>query len=195
MVTGILVASAFLVWCVCYGCYANYFPTYLQQACGMSIQGSSLSLLVINVVAIVCSIAAGPILGKMKAYKGAIIVGYFIVGLLLVIGWKNPPLSGAMPWITAVVRGVCFGLVPVSTRQMVPMAIIDEAKMDYILAIMSFVTYLGMAWATPFSMMLAGSGGWALPTTVTGVVWGIIGIVVVLFGVKSDKKLIEANWS
>lgn len=190
--SGIIIALAFTFWAFVYAGVINvFYPTFLMDAKGMSMELASMPTLVIAVVTIPFGILFGIITDRTNTRKWWLAISYILVAVLMAFVAFNESSEGVTPWVFAVLMGLAAAGVPMATRSLIPVLVPDPRKMDYTLAIMAFVTYIGQLFAGPYGAFVT-SDGWH-----TGALFILAPCVIVAFVMvaisKSDKKALAAE--
>ena len=175
---------------MCFGMFQNFYPTYLQEAAGMSVAESALPATISTVVTIPVSLVIGIVIDRYNIRKWTLVFGHLLLGFTM--GWIAWVGSGSTWVVTAVIVGLVQGFLPVALRLLIPFQVTDQRKMDYILGIMAFVTNLGSFYSGPFGAIVAGVG-W-----LTGGLVGILPIalafaVICIVFVKGDRKVLASD--
>lgn len=132
----VLVAFSFLVLnLVVVGAFASFYPTYLQEAAGISVQRAAIITAISNLVTLVVSTVATPWVAKHTAQKGTMILSSFVT--LVVFGFiaftMHP--NTATIWITIVAVGFIAGTIPPTVFLMVPVYAKTPGQTDFAIAL------------------------------------------------------------
>ncbi len=186
----IAVAVVFCAWTYDYvGNVNSLYPTFLQEAKGLSVFDSSM---LPNVAAII-SIPAGIILGSVaqtrKCAKALTVGCYLVFGVMLATIAFTTGSDIIGPWVFCIILGVCSGAVPTTTRVLIPLLALDPKKTDLALTTMSFFAGLGQAIGTYAATSLVAQAGWQVNAQFILAPLAIIAGLVILIFVKSDRKI------
>ena len=183
-----VVGFTFIAWCASYHCFNSFYPTYAQDIQQMPLMLASLTTLVCTLVTIPFGIGFGILADRIRQRKVLLIAGYVIMAILYgTLLWSenyNPALS----WVSVVLLGgICAGLIPTTTRSIIPVLAQEPRKTDYALTTMAFVTQVGNFLSVFFSIILTTHtfhfAALAFPVPLC-----IAAIVVLLF-VKNDHNV------
>lgn len=192
MGSAVLVALTFFFWNFAYGGAVNgFYPTFLQDVKGMDVWTSSFVTVLPAIITVPMGVIFGIVSDKTQTRKWFVLVSYIVLSVMAAtfMFTDTPETTGA--WAFSIIMGFVAAAVPMGTRSYVPILASDPNKADYALAIMAFVTGLGMMGSGVIGTVVANFGYSAMSTMLI-VPSCVIAIVMIAIS-KSDRKAIEAN--
>ena len=189
MFAAIMMSVAFLAWVYVYVDNINtLYPTFLQQAKGMSVFDSSMLPNWIAIITIPVGILFGVLSDKWNARKYFVAVPYLVVALLMFFCAFTPGNDLVGPWTFCILMGVCAAGIPMGTRAIIPVLVPDPKKTDLALATMAFATGLAQCMGSLASLSIA-EMGWTANGQFVLAPLALIASLIVFICVKSDRKV------
>ena len=190
MFAAIMMSVAFLAWVYVYVDNINtLYPTFLQQAKGMSVFDSSMLPNWIAIITIPVGILFGVLSDKWNARKYFVAVPYLVVALLMFFCAFTPGDDLVGPWTFCIVMGVCAAGIPMGTRAIIPVLVPNPKKTDFALATMAFATGLAQCMGSLASLSIA-EIGWTANGQFVLAPLALIASLIVFICVKSDRKVL-----
>lgn len=189
MFAAVLMAVVFSVWVYDYVVNVNtLYPTFLQQAKGLSIFASSMLPNVTAFISIPLGIIAGVVTEKLNCRKTAVIAGYLVLAVIMFFCAYTPGDDMIGPWVFSILLGFCQGCCVTCTRAGIPVLAPEPKKTDLALATMSFFTGVAMCLGGVASNSVAAIG-WIANGRYILAPAALAAAVLVLAFVKSDRKV------
>lgn len=190
MFAAIMMSVAFLAWVYVYVDNINtLYPTFLQQAKGMSVFDSSMLPNWIAIITIPVGILFGVLSDKWNARKYFVAVPYLVVALLMFFCAFTPGDDLVGPWTFCIIMGVCAAGIPMGTRAIIPVLVPNPKKTDFALATMAFATGLAQCMGSLASLSIA-EIGWTANGQFVLAPLALIASLIVFICVKSDRKVL-----
>lgn len=162
MFAAIMMSVAFLAWVYVYVDNINtLYPTFLQQAKGMSVFDSSMLPNWLAIITIPVGIVAGLLSDRLPIRKWTLVAGYVVVALIFFFLAFQPGKDAGSAWAFCIVMGLCASFIPTYTRGITPLLCTDSLKCDLSLASMAFVTGIAQVLAVAASQSVASIGWFA----------------------------------
>ena len=185
----VLMAVVFSVWVYDYVVNVNtLYPTFLQQAKGLSIFASSMLPNVTAFISIPLGIIAGVVTEKLNCRKTAVIAGYLLLAVIMFFCAYTPGDDMIGPWVFSILLGFCQGCCVTCTRAGIPVLAPEPKKTDLALATMSFFTGVAMCLGGVASNSVVAIG-WIANGRYILAPAALAAAVLVLAFVKSDRKV------
>lgn len=190
MGSAIIACFSFMVITYLYvGNYNTFYPTFLQNYRGMTVEMSSLFPIIAAVFGIVSGIFIGAAAAKRNMRKPIIVAGHLCLVAIFALCLFPAGEDMVGPWIGTAVMGLVAGTVPACTYSIIPVLAASPKKSDLGLATLSFFTALSKVLAGALvSPTLVAIGYQANAQFVCAPLAAVAALVVLLF-MKSDKTL------
>ena len=190
MGSAIVTCFAFMVVTYLYvGNFNTFYPTYLQNSRGMSVEFSSLFPIVAAAVGIVGGILFGTIAAKRDRRKLVIIAGELCLAALFLLCLYTPGDDMVGPWIGTVLIGLVASLVPACVYSIIPLLVATPEKTDFALAALSFFTALGKVLAGALVSPALVAIGYVANAQFICVPLALLAAVLVFLIVKPDREV------
>ncbi len=190
MLAGFMVCACFFVWVFVYVANINtLYPTFLQNAKGLSVFDSSMLPNWTAIITIPLGILFGVLADKFKFRKWMVVVGYLIVAMCVGFFFYTDGADMTGPWTACILMGLAGALVPTGTRAIAPVLVPEPKKTDLVLATMAFATGLAqVVGGYIVSPIVAGIGYQANAHFILAPLALLAALLVAVF-VTSDKKV------
>ena len=193
----VLVAFSFLILnLVVVGAFASFYPTYLQEAAGISVQRAAIITALSNLVTLVVSTVATPWVAKHNAQKATMIVSSFItLAVFGFIAFAAHP-SAVTIWVTIIAVGYIAGTIPPTVFLMVPVYAKTPEQTDFAIALTAVFQKAGIMIGAAAFGAVAAATSWSSAGLLFLGPAAALGIVALIFCasiVKTLKQTAEAN--
>lgn len=192
MGSAVLVSLTFFFWNFAYGGAVNgFYPTFLQTVKGMSVWDSSFVTVLVAVITVPMGVIFGIVSDKTQSRKWFVFVAYVVLAIMAATFMFTDTPETTSPWIFSIIMGFVAAAVPMGTRSYIPILASEPRKADYALAIMAFVTGLGMM-GSGFIGTVVASYGYSGMSMLLIVPSCVIAAIMILVS-KSDRAAIREN--
>lgn len=192
LASAIILAASFFFWNLAYASGVNgFYPTFLQEVKGMSVWDSSFITVLVAVITVPMAVIFGVVCDKFNCRKWLLTGSWVVFAAMAATFAFTEGGETVTPWVFAVILGFVAAAIPQGTRSYVPILARDPRKSDYALAVMAFVTGLGLL-GTGFVGSTITQFGYHGMSLVLLVPSGIIAAVMIAV-CKSDRKAIAEN--
>ena len=190
----VLACLSFMVVTYLYvGNYNTFYPTFLQNYRGMSVELSSAFPMVAAAVGIVGGILFGTVASRRNARKPVIVAGHLCLATLFAFFLYTPGDDLYGPWFGTIMIGLVAGIVPACTYSLLPVLAPTPKRSDFALAMLSFFTALGKVLAGALvSPTLVAIGYYENAQFICAPMALAIAVLVALL-MKSDRKVAKAS--
>lgn len=192
MFAGFVVCAFFFVWVFDYVANINtLYPTFLQNAKGLSVFDSSMLPNWTAIISIPLGIIAGVLADRYHFRKMMIAIGYLLVAVCMGFLFFTEGSDMTGPWAACITMGICGALVPTGTRAIAPVLVPEPKKTDLVLATMAFATGAAQVVGGYIVSPIVTTLGWQANAHCILAPLAVLAAVAVLAFVKSDKKVSE----
>lgn len=187
---GVVICAVFFVWNYIYASNINtLYPTFLQNAKGLSVFDSSMLPNWTALISVPLGIVAGIVADKLSCRKWMVVVGYILVAICTAFFYYTSGADMTGPWIACILMGIAGALVPVGTRAIAPVLVPDPKKTDFVLAVMAFSTGVAQVVGGYTVSPLVTSIGYQANALYVLTPLAILAAVLIAVFVVSDKKV------
>ncbi len=192
MLPAMLTAVVFFAWTYCYvGNINSLYPTFLQNEKGLSVFMSSMLPNVTAMISIPTGIFFGALAQSKKCSKELTCWSYIIFGVTLFFMAFTQGSDIIGPWVFCCILGVLGGIIPSTTRIIIPLLCPDIKKTDLGLTTMSFFAGAGQCVGSVVAAGLVAQAGWQFNAHLILAPMAIIAGVLILVFVKNDRQIYQ----
>ena len=189
----VLLALSFFTWNLALiGAFSSFYPTYLQDAAGMSVQVASALAIAPNFVAMVAAPIAGPIIARHAAYKPIALV-FLLIGAIGFCGTGFVAHPNALTiGLSIATVGLAAGVVPTVAFSLIPIYSVTPQRNDFGMALLAVFQNAGMFVGSAAFGAAVAATSWADAAHLLLIPLLAAGIVLLLL-TANPKKLIHRS--
>jgi predicted MFS family arabinose efflux permease len=181
----ILATVAFGCWNIFFGgAIASFYPTFLQQVHGMSVQFAGTAASITNILVLVLGPVSGVISDRLGTRKGLMVFAMIGAIVMLFIAFSG---NTTLVWVYLVVMALFAAAMPTGTFAIVPELAGDPSRIGLGMATLAFFQNLGIAIGSAAFGPIAADLGWNTASLAFLVPVAVVGLVITFF-VKGRKR-------